>query len=210
MKNPCKNYFLWLVLSAVLLSGCAGAEDTQNTAGTVSEKESVSAREETAQSAPETSPAPSEESESSAQIAFACQDIEGNAVSADVFSESRLTMVNVWATYCGPCLNEMPDLGELAGEYDPAEFQLLGIVSDVLDSADEETLTAAKELIAKTGADYPHLLLNESLYYALLTDVSVVPTTFFVNQEGEIIDTVIGSRDKSAWEETIHALLEEL
>ncbi len=117
-------------------------------------------------------------------------------------------MVNVWATYCNPCLNEMPGLGELALTYDSEDFQLIGIISDVMEGADEKTLQKAADLVAQTGADYPHLLLNESLYTALLKEVSAVPTTFFVNQDGQILDTVIGAMEKSAWEEQIDALLE--
>ena len=60
----------------------------------------------------------------------------------------------------------------------------------------------------ETGAGYPHLLLNESLYTALLTEVSAVPTTFFVDQDGQVLDTVVGAMERSAWEEKINALLE--
>ncbi|MDE7223703.1 MAG: TlpA family protein disulfide reductase, partial [Acetatifactor sp.] len=81
--------------------------------------------------------------------------------------------------------------------------------SDVMEGADQKTLDLAADLIEQTGADYTHLLLNEALYYALLTDVSAVPTTFFINENGEILDTVIGSMEKSAWEEKVNALLEE-
>lgn len=143
------------------------------------------------------------------RIVFEAQDLEGNTVTADIFSQSKLTMVNVWATYCNPCLSEMPGLGELAGEYTKEEFQVLGIVSDVQEGADQKTMEFAADLIARTGADYTHLLLNESLYYALLTNVSAVPTTFFIDSDGKVLDTVIGAMDKSAWEEKINALLEE-
>lgn len=143
------------------------------------------------------------------QIAFACQDMDGNAVSASVFSESKLTMVNVWATYCNPCLNEMPGLGELAGEYEPEEFQIIGIISDVQEGADETVMENAAALIEQTGANYTHLLLNESVYHALLTDVTAVPTTFFVDENGVVLDTVIGAMEKSAWEEKINGLLED-
>ncbi|MCM1303538.1 MAG: hypothetical protein NC306_05380 [Butyrivibrio sp.] len=51
--------------------------------------------------------------------------------------------------------------------------------------------------------------MNESVYYALLTDVSAVPTTFFIDENGVILDTVIGSMEKAAWEEKVNALLEE-
>ena len=125
---------------------------------------------------------------------FTATDLEGKPVDQSVLSDARLTMVNVWATYCGPCLSEMPELGELAKEYDPEAFQIIGIISDVLEGSGEETMTTAADLIAQTGADYPHLLLNESLYYALLTDVSAVPTTFFINENGEILKTVVAHR----------------
>jgi len=115
-------------------------------------------------------------------------------------------MVNVWATYCNPCLSEMPGLGELAAEYDAEKFQIIGIVSDVLEGEDQEL---AESLIEETGADYTHLLLNESLYYALLTDVSAVPTTFFIDENGTVLDTVVGAMEKPAWEEMINGLLEE-
>ena len=117
-------------------------------------------------------------------------------------------MVNVWATYCNPCLSEMPGLGELAAEYDSEEFQIIGIISDVQEGASQEMMDLAADLIEQTGADYTHLFLNESLYYALLTDVSAVPTTFFIDENGVILDAVTGAMDKSSWEEKINALLE--
>lgn len=147
------------------------------------------------------------DSTSAPQIEFECIDLDGNTVTDGVFAQSRLTMVNVWATYCNPCLSEMPGLGELAAEYDPAEFQIIGIVSDVLEGDDQ---SLAESLVQQTGAAYPHLLLNQSVYTALLTDVVAVPTTFFINEDGEILGSVLGAMQKSSWEETIDALLEQL
>ena len=137
---------------------------------------------------------------------FEGTDMAGNAVSSDILSQSKLTMINVWATYCGPCLREMPGLGELASEYDAKQFQLIGIVSDVLEGEDQ---SYAESLIQQTGANYTHLLLNESIYYGLLTDVTGVPTTFFFDKNGTLLDTVVGAMEKSAWEEKINGLLEK-
>ena len=142
-------------------------------------------------------------------IAFETVDMDGNTVTEEVFTQSKLTMVNVWATYCNPCLSEMPDLGELAGEYDSADFQIIGIVSDVMEGADQASLDEASGLIRDTDADYTHLLLNESLYYALLTDVSAVPTTFFVDDSGTVLRSVLGAKEKAVWEELIDELLAE-
>lgn len=192
MRSYHKTCLFLCILFLALLSGCGEKDQTEEVKDSTSETDTSSAV-----------------SDSNASITFDAQTIDGASVSGDVFSNSRITMVNVWATYCNPCLNEMPGLGELASSYNPGDFQLIGIISDVMEDADEGTLTHAADLVAETGADYPHLLLSESLYYALLTDVSAVPTTFFVDQDGQILDTVIGAMEKSAWEEKINALLEE-
>ena len=77
------------------------------------------------------------------------------------------------------------------------------------EGAEEDDVTNAKDLITQTGANYPHLLLNESLYTNLVGAVDSVPTTFFVNQEGEILGYTIGAKSKADWEEIIIGLLEE-
>lgn len=143
-------------------------------------------------------------------VTFTATTLEGDAISSDIFKNSRLTMLNVWATYCNPCLLEMPELGELPSEYDASDFQLLGIISDVPEGGEEGMLELAAGLIHDTNADYPHLLLNESLYLSLLTEVTAVPTTLFVDQDGQVIHTVVGALDKETWMEEIDGLLEEL
>ena len=195
MKKYYKKCLLSCILAVSLLCGCAGGTDAE-------ESEEGAARQDTE------SVSEQEEKDSSAVPDFEGNDMEGNAVTSEIFSGSRLTMVNVWATYCSPCLNEMPELGELAREYDKEDFQLIGIVSNVPEGADEEKLELVEVLIEQTEADYPHLLLNESLNDGLLSGVSAVPTTFFIGQDGKILDTVVGARDKAAWKEIIDGILE--
>ena len=195
MRKICRLCILLLAVPSVLLSGCAKTGINGGTDGSPT------------QEAENTLSSGSEDASSS--ITFEALDMEGNTVSAGIFAETKLTMVNVWATYCNPCLREMPGLGELAEEYAPVEFRIVGVISDVMEGADQKTMDLAADLIEQTGAGYTHLLLSESLYYALLTDVTAVPTTFFINEDGEILDIVIGSMEKSAWEEKVNALLEE-
>ena len=203
-----RNLYTGLLL-AVLLTGC-GVENGEDTAagGKNAGNSSVQEAAEISNEKGEEEALKQEEESDASQITFTCRDMDGNAVSEAVFTESKLTMINVWATYCNPCLSEMPGLGELSGEYEPGEFQIIGIISDVMEGADAATVGNAAALIEMTGADYTHLLLNESVFYALLTDVTAVPTTFFVNENGEVVDTVIGAMEKTAWEEKINALLE--
>ncbi|MBQ3035751.1 MAG: TlpA family protein disulfide reductase [Lachnospiraceae bacterium] len=148
-----------------------------------------------------------EEAAGGARGYFTTTDLYGNAVTQEIFAQSDLTVVNVWATYCGPCINEMPYLGELAEEYDSSKVQIVGIPTDVYN---QEYLDYALSLVNETGADYTHLLMSEELYNWGLTEIQYVPTTFFVNSEGEIIDTVVGSMSKEDWKTLIDEKLASL
>lgn len=192
---------LTCMLSVLCLAGCTGTSDKKEKQAEKTEGTSEAQEKNTAAGQGKALPIP---------IYFKGTDMEGNEVSSDIFEESKLTMINVWATYCSPCLNEMPELGELSDEYDAGDFQIIGVISDVQEGAEQETLDFAAELIEKTEADYPHLLLNESLYNAILDDVTAVPTTLFINKNGTILETIVGARDKEQWEKIIDELLEEL
>ncbi len=200
MNKRHKILFGLLLLSLVLLCGCGG-DSGKLPAGTAPETEPTDESQETP--APEDS-SPEGESEP-IYITFEGTDLKGNPVSQEIFPQSRLTMVNVWATYCNPCLNEMPGLGELAAEHDGSEFQIIGIVNDVREGDDQ---TLVESLVQETGADYTHLLANDSIDQALLSSVSAVPTTFFFNQDGVYLGGVVGSAEKSDWEVLIHELLD--
>lgn len=198
MNKQHKALLFFLVLSLALLCGCAGEN---------SESPVEAAPEPEAAGEPADSAEPSSEEEADPIfITFAGTDLEGNTVSQEIFSQSRLTMVNVWATYCNPCLKEMPGLGELAAEYDPTEFQIIGIVSDVMEGDDQALV---ESLVQETGAAYPHLLANDSIGQAILSSVSAVPTTFFFDGDGMYLGGMVGSAEKEQWEEIIHGLLEE-
>lgn len=199
-----------IILSMMLLTGCGGQESRQpgmelgtGTSG-VAETSSDSAEQGASQATGQ------ENTEQEPYILeFEATTIEGETVTGECFGQSRLTMLNVWATYCNPCLSEMPDLGAIATSYDAADFQIYGIISDVTVESEDDVIQEAKDLIVQTQAAYPHLLLNESLYTNLVGATSAVPTTFFVNQKGEVLGYVVGAQSKEAWEELINDLLEQ-
>ena len=130
-----------------------------------------------------------------------------------VFSEHKLTMVNIWATYCGPCISEMPDLGILAEEYEDKGLQVMGLVSDVLDSdgnLSEEQLEKAREIVESTGADYTHIVPGEGTY-GLLSQIYAVPTTLFVDSEGRQVGSAyMSAKSLDDWKEIADGLLEGL
>ena len=193
-----KRMFLWMA-AILLLAGC-GADKEPIQQPSVQEQTQEGAADGVTEQTEEAADEPY-------IVSFEATTIEGEPMNSDIFAQSKLTMINVWATYCNPCLMEMPDLGDIAEEYDKANFQLIGIVSDVVDTASKSDIDNVKELVIQTEANYPHLLLNQSLYENLVGGVSSVPTTFFVNQKGELLTYVVGANDEDTWERIINELL---
>ena len=185
--------FLMILIVAILLVGCSSNRTQGNTSDV--QQKNASSENRTA------------EEKEPYVVAFEANTIDGQSFSSDRFADSKVTMINVWATYCNPCLAEMPDLGDIADNYNRANFQLVGIISDVTEESSEGDITNAKELIRQTEADYPHLLLNQSIFDNLVSGVSSVPTTFFVNSKGEMLGYVVGANDEDTWEQIIDDLL---
>ena len=138
---------------------------------------------------------------------FSSQTLEGEEVTEEIFANADLTMVNIWGTFCGPCIAEMPDLGEISREYKDQGFQIVGMLCDVMEVGDETAL----EIVGKTKADYTHLIASDDLITNALQYVSSVPTTAFVDKEGNLVGEIYsGARDKETWEQIINQYLEEV
>ena len=198
-----KQWSLALCLAlALVLTACAGGDSSQN-----SSAHSPSDASDTSQS------------DSGAQEAagllssFSTTDLEGNAVDQSILEDYDLTMVNVWATYCTPCLQEMPDLGELASEYEDKGVQILGLVSDVLNSdgtISDSQVETAQEIVEETGASYQHLLPSADLL-GLLSQIYGVPTTFFVDSAGNQVGyAYVTAMEREQFVEIIDAALAEV
>lgn len=154
---------------------------------------------------PSESPQVQEDDDDSVVVpAFTTTDLEGNTVTEDIFSGKDLTVVNVWATYCGPCINEMPELGRWAGEL-PDNVQLIGIAGDVASGDDGELHDLAVSILEEAEADFPCLTVSEDLMWVLYS-ISGVPTTFFVDGEGNIV----GNAVLGAYVEEYKSQVEEL
>lgn len=128
-----------------------------------------------------------------------------------IFAPYKLTLVNVWATFCPPCLQEMPALGELYREYADQGLGIIGIVTDVFDKDErffKANLNTAGFIVEHTKANYPHLLLSDDLYNLRLKNSQVVPETFFVDSRGNIVgQTHYGAKTKAAWKKVIESTL---
>lgn len=205
------SLFLAPALLLTLLTACAGGTGAASPPPTVPPSMPV-------ESAPaESAPAESTRLTTPLFNSFTAEDLDGNEVDQTIFAEHDLTMVNIWATSCGPCLNEMPELGELNTEYADQGFQVVGIVMDVLNqdgSFNESQLDTARAAVEATGASYTHLLPSPDLIAAKLNQVTGVPETIFVDKDGnQVGESYLGARPKDGekgWSTIIDKLLEEV
>ena len=133
-------------------------------------------------------------------------DIDGKEFSGKDFSDYDLTMVNVFATWCSPCVQEIPDLAEIQKEMKGKGVNIIGVVTDTVDQTGEnqEALEKAKLIRERSKAEYPFLIPDKSNFNGRLSGIQAFPETFFVDKKGQIVgETYSGSHNKKAWLEII-------
>ncbi|MBR0385305.1 MAG: TlpA family protein disulfide reductase [Erysipelotrichaceae bacterium] len=143
-------------------------------------------------------------------VIFEAYDLEGNSVkSEDIFSQNVLTMVNIWGTYCSPCIREMPELEKLNERLAKKNCGIIGIVCDIRNLNDAVHIDQANEIIEATGVTYMNLIPWPTLDIVLPSQF--VPTTYFVDSNGCIVgEMLVGARGADDYEKSINAILETL
>lgn len=145
---------------------------------------------------------------------FTTQDINGNTCTQDVFKDYDLTMVNVFTTWCSPCVAEIPDLEKLRNQMADQGVNVIGVVLDVLDENGEivpENLERAQLLAEETGATYPILLPDSTYFNGRLIGIEAFPESFFVDKDGNIVgETYSGSGGLEDWTEVVEQELANL
>lgn len=171
-----------------------------------------------AEPAPEATPDASEE-----PINFFAQlkltDIYGKPFDASVFN-GKPAFINIWATWCGPCVSEMPHLDELAREY-ADKITIIGLHAEGMTVKDQELVPweekneAARALAEKLSLTFPLLIPDNDLFVIMnIPDyglqVSSLPTTWLIDGQGSIKSVIPGARDKETWQEIIDGFLKHL
>lgn len=134
--------------------------------------------------------------------AFETKDLQGNTVTNDIFSQKDLTVVNVWGTFCSPCIEEMPELGKWAKEM-PDNVQIIGLIQDVADENDAKYLDLANQIVKKAGAGYTQLIAGGNNFSDLMSGIIGVPTTFFVDKNGNIVGEPIVGADVEGYKQFV-------
>jgi peroxiredoxin len=143
----------------------------------------------------EASASPSYESAPS----FTLQNVNGENVSLSNF-KGKVVILDFWATWCPPCVMEIPHFIELYEQYKDRGFAMVGI------SLDREGVGVVKPFVRKYGVNYLILMSDGKVEKAYGGIVSI-PTTFVIDPAGNIRRKYIGYRDKSVFEADIKELL---
>ena len=146
-------------------------------------------------------------------ISFSGKDMEGKEVnSADIFAGHKITMVNVWATFCNPCIQELPDLEQLNKEIEADGMQVIGLVSDVVYSDgnyNEDNWKLGETILKEKGVTYTNIMCDVSAFQDQIR-IDAVPTTFFVDENGKMVgQTQIGSVSKEDYKKLAQEALQE-
>lgn len=130
---------------------------------------------------------------------FALKDHDGNVVKLSDY-KGKVVILDFWATWCGPCKMEIPGFIKLQQKYADKGVTIIGI------SLDQPGWQVVKPFMDEYGINYPIVLGDRNVVMAY-GGITGIPTTFIINQNGEVVDKVVGYRPDSYFENAIKQLI---
>lgn len=140
--------------------------------------------------------------EGGSQSAVSSAELSGTDKLAEVIADNDVTLINVWATWCTPCVNELPELQKISEKY--KNVGVVGILADGVNTEtfaeDSAAIEAAKELMAEKEVDYTIVIPDKEIFNKYVANIMYFPTSYFVDNQGNIIGgEIIGANDEAAW-----------
>lgn len=130
---------------------------------------------------------------------FQCVDSQGNAVTNDIFSDNKVTLVNLWGTWCGPCVAEIPALQSV---YDRMKDKGVGVIGVVEDAQGNEDMV--QEILSENGVTYTNIYPDEKFYDSFVSLCFTFPSSLIVDSQGNVIMPLIsGANDVEEFEEML-------
>ena len=190
MKNLIKTFGLFIALSVIFSAFSACTNTTNSQKDSVNEK----ATGETANAGTNTVSENKTDEYPLAPAAVLNADVK--SIDGNVFKpadlKGKVLLLNMWATWCGPCREEMPHLVAMEDEFKAKDFKVIGL------NIDEETIEQIKPFAEKMKLNYELVWADESLYRGLLkvSKFDGIPQSFLIDREGRLRGVFLGGSQK--------------
>jgi peroxiredoxin len=178
-----------LIVLVAIIAGCKRNETKVATRGPGSEKTST---------APATA--------TGTEVGFALPEYAAMNIDGSTFElasrREKVVLLNLWATWCGPCRYEIPELQRIHNQYASRGFEVIGV------SVDESGVESVRQFITEHKMTYPQVLDAEGKLANIL-ETSVLPTSVMLDRTGKIVWKKYGAIEendaelKSAIEKTL-------
>jgi peroxiredoxin len=121
---------------------------------------------------------------------FTASDMNGRTIRLSDY-RGKVVILNIWATWCPPCVDEMPSLEKLYRKFKDQNFALLAV------SIDSDGITAVAPFMTRHGLTFPALIDSQA---AIQTSYKItgVPETFIIDKKGILVRKIIGPLDWTA------------
>ncbi|GMO02076.1 hypothetical protein LSA36186_03250 [Lachnoanaerobaculum sp. JCM 36186] len=185
------------LMLAAGISACNASSKTSSSEATTTESKQADAKAEDSKQA-------ESDKEDKKFPEFSAKTVSGEDISSDVFKESKLTVVNVWGSWCGPCVQEIPELQKLYESMKDKDVNVIGLAQDA-----GTDLDAVKEIIDKNKVTYQNIV-PEGATEDFVMSIMAFPTTFFVDSDRNIVGVIQGNRNLEAFTAAVEGVLEKL
>ena len=123
------------------------------------------------------------------------KDLEGHAVGSEQL-KGKVVVVDFWATWCVPCIGEIPGYIDLQKKYGPEGLVIVGV------SVDQKGPKVVKKFAKDKGMNYTIAMADDAITDAF-GGFDSIPTTFLINREGRIIHRKVGAMAHDEYEKIV-------
>ena len=130
---------------------------------------------------------------------FAVRGVEGRVIRSGDF-RGRPMVLDFWATWCGPCRASMPHLDAMQTRYRDRGLVIVGL------SVDEQPPSEVRDFAQRLGVKFRLGMADEKVLDSF-GPIRAIPTTFFINRQGEVVRRVVGYIDAETMDSYVRELL---
>jgi len=126
---------------------------------------------------------------------------DGKKFKFSEITKNKVVFLNFWATWCGPCRMEIPDIIEINKELPDKDFVVVSVALD-----NKGTLEQVRSLVkgfAKQMKINYHIFLPTKDIVSPYGDIPGIPTTFIIDRKGNIVEKIVGARNKTQFMQSI-------